>query len=105
MKIKKEDAVQKVKTAGEFVAGGSTFMLIDGVMRAVLPPQIKPIASIGMFMGSSLLSGCVSMHVCNYVGKTIDAVVEIVDGVKEYGSEIKRLKEIIKEKPETEELG
>ena len=106
MKIEKEEAVQKAKAIGEFIAGGSTFMLVDGIARAVLPPQIKPIVQIGMFVGSSLLSGCVTMHVSEYVGKSIDSVAEVSDSTKKaYGSEFKKLKETIKNKPEIEEMG
>lgn len=106
MKIEKETAIQKVKAVGNLIAGGSTFMLIDGVMGAIMPPQVNAIVRFGMFVGSSLLSGCVGSRVCKYVDDSIDAAVQNVEELKkEYGPKFKELKEVINENSKIEELG
>jgi len=102
MKIEKDKALLKVKGIGSFIAGGSTFMLINGITRALLPPQVNAVVGLGVALGSNLLSGCISTHVCDYVVDTIDSIAQVAEDATK---ECKRLKEVINETPKTEELG
>ena len=105
-KVDKEKVFQNAKDAAGFIAGGSTFMLVNSIAGALLPPQVKGLVCLGTWLGSNLISGLVSAQVCKFVDETIDAAAQDVKELSEaYGSKIKELKEVIKEKPETEELG
>lgn len=105
-KVDKDTAIQNGKAIAELVAGGSTFMVINAITGALLPPQVKGIVCLGTWLGGNLIGGMLSTHVCKYVDETIDATIQTVKEVSDqYGSKFQQLKEAIKEEPKIEELG
>lgn len=107
-KLDKEKLVELAKDTGKLVSSCSTQMLICGITRAVLPPQVGLLVKSGALVGGLLLGGFVSSQMEGFVEDKVDAAFDEFDETKKSfhaaKDDINRLKELMKEGPK-EELG
>ena len=82
MDINREKLITNAKAIGGLVSEGSSMMLVCGLARAVLPPQVNVVVKCGVLLGGYMLGGFLGKQVGNYISDEIDETVKTTDEVK-----------------------
>lgn len=87
------DFMEKARKGVKLVGAGSVQMMLGGITAAVIPANVSLMYKAAMFVGSCVLSMCVSEPVSKTVDKQFNELQEATDQMKDYIRVMKSKKE------------